>query len=86
MKLEGKSVQKQEFVLQCVEHQFCFCKDCVVLDGRGNVKTNDGSQANNNKCIKHLEQEMQCSDTHDVNMHKVSCGSMVRMRKGIFIF
>ena len=81
MKLEGKPIPKQEFVLSCVEHQFCFCKDCVILDGHANGQTNDGHQANNNKCIKNLDNEKECSLTPDITMHKVSCGTMVRKKE-----
>ena len=59
MRVEAK-IPKQEF-LSCVDHQFCFCKDCVILDGRAAQKADGKCEAT--------------QDSAD--LHKVSCGSMV---------
>lgn len=61
IRLEGK-VPKNENI--CVEHQFCFCKECVIL----------GARNKDNVTIKNDFQQSQDA------VHKVSCGSMVRKK------
>lgn len=70
MKLEKnmgkKNVIKKE-ILSCVDHQFCFCKECVILDGSRSTGSNERSGNGNSK-----------SDQTPEIQYKISCGSMVR--------